>query len=539
MRKLFQKWFDRQSVEEEAQAIVAEAVQLPTLQAMQSLSDWLERDIAGPDHSKTRLSLLQAIDHDLRVLIESALADMVDGHANFARLSVLLKATRQFATVILAAYSSALRDEAKSLAAKPEQARLVRDAIANCLYWIGREYLLAYVQERDLHSLPWRNIGDLVAFAAGLAQDAAAPTTSQGDKSQIDKQLARLLILARTLTTDFHGRALLIADKLAELLAGFVTVAHQQLAGAPDSRIYEGGKAEPILAVPNMSTAPRMVYYGLFACQSQLDDLEAIIMRRHQVPAKIDPKQLLNVPETLSVIRYLKKRWAGQEVKRGAERRPVKGKLLVSYGLDGIHGLGAARKARDWALESEVGAILRVEALTQAQAEAEMASKLAEHEDHVHAAEALNMSSNGIGFEISGAKKPATVGDLICLRTEKDLKWHLGIIRRVFTERYPAQTVGVQLISSRPESVRLIAKGDSQVLGPSNDDDVKTAPKVVYARPEPRNDNQHLLISVDPDLTVGNHYAALMTEDGDKLLRVDALKEVGVGRVVYRCERVA
>jgi hypothetical protein len=536
LKNFIQKLFGHAAQTEKAQSIVAEASALSTLQAMQSLADWLERDIEQHP-SKDKLLILQSVNGELRALIEAALANMVDSHANFARLSVLLKASRHFATRILAAYAAALRDEAPALAKKPGNTLLIRESIANWMYWVGRNYLLCYVQERNLHSLPWQKVGGLMAFSNNLPEDVATQTKYGETKSEIDKALARLLILARTLTTDFHGRALLIADSLAEFMSVFVVVNNSAISATPDYRTFEDNANRASPDARDDQAALLGCHYGLLACRKELLDLEAMIMEQQKVPAKIDPNQLLNVPETLSVIRYLKNRWGGVEVKRVAERRQVKGKLQISYGLDGIHGLGAAKEAERWALESEVGAILRVEALAKEQ-ESDEALKI-KVDEHTQEAEAIDMSSSGIGFEITGGRKPATVGDLICLRTGKDPKWHLGIIRRVFTERFPAQTVGVQLISSKPESVRLIAKGEALTIGAESDAEFKAAKKVVYARPEPKNDHQHLLISVDPDLELGSHYAALLTEGGDKLLRVNALQEVGIGRVVYRCEQVA
>ncbi|MFC4158159.1 hypothetical protein [Chitinimonas lacunae] len=498
--------FGRESREDQAVAIVASALPLAPVQAMQSISDWLAQEAPRFAARKDGLQILRRIDPDLRTVAESAINGMVDAHANHARSTLLLQTTVPYCDTILRTYTEALKREVEMLAKKPQYIGLVQASVSSWLYWIGREHVVRFVREPRMDRLPWHEIRPLVEFALGLGGTLAARLARpEGESGRLQKQLAHLVLLSRTLSPDLQGRQLLIADRIADTLASFIHVSQQHSDSTPFGQVSDDDNPPTMLTQVPTKLQGRGLYYGLEKTLLELIALENLISTQHKLPQKLDPAGELQVAETLTVIKHLKNRWSGREAKRLAERRAISGTLSVAYEFAALRRLVSAALAPP---------------KTQT----------------VERCEVEDVSATGLGLKLSRHKGWAKIGLVVGIKTDKDNNWRIGVLRRVLVRGQGEVFAGVQMWSRDPESVRLTVKAKvsqwemvSQVQSYDN-------LLALYLRPDNGTAQQHLLLTAKPELQVGQLYAAPATRDGDLSFRVLSQQEICVDCVVYRCE---
>jgi hypothetical protein len=509
LKKLFV--FGGESRIEHAAATVAGMVEQPPVQAMQGVYDWLHQEMRRSEGRKDGLAVLSAVDADLRRIIETATASMLESQSNHTRMVLLLQGAVPFTSSVLSAYTDSLRRDLVELARKSSNASLVQSVVANWLYWLGRDHVIRFMREPKNDRLPWHEIRPTSEFAleqgGGLAAKIGKP---DGEAGRLQKQLAHLVLLSRTFTPDLQGRQLLIADRVAGALAAFIRVSDQHSSETPMGQSGDDNNPPTILSQMSLQTkyAGRGLFYGLERSLQELVALEQLIMSAHKVPQKVDPDGKLDVAETLSVIRHLKNRWSGREVRRLSERKPLSGTLTV------VHDYGVIRKL-----------IVQVAQGNQAKTV----------ESTMERAAVEDVSATGIGLKLIKHSGWLKVSQLLGVRTDRDVNWRVGIVRRAISQGHGEMLAGVQLLSRDPESIRAKVSQWERVT------DVQAWENLlaIYLRPEQLNDNQHVLILEKQELDVGKIYGAPTTREGDLTFRVLGLIEIAADCVLYRCERLA
>lgn len=504
--------FGRESREDVAAAIVASALPQAPVQAMQSINDWLGQEAPRFAAKKNGLAILRRVDADLRAIAEGALNGMLDAHANHARSTLLLQTTVPFCGAVLAAYTDALKREVELLAKKPQNAGLVQASVSSWLYWIGRDHVVRFVREPRMDRLPWHEIRPLVEFALNLGGTLTARLARpEGETGRLQKQLAHLVLLSRTLSPDLQGRQLLIADRIADALASFIHVSQKHSDSTPFGQVSDDDNPPTMLTQVPTKLQGRGLYYGLEKTLLELIALENLINTQHKLPQKIDPAGELQVAETLTVIKHLKNRWSGREAKRLAERRAISGTLSVSYDFAALRRLVSV-------------------------AQAPVPPKTQTVERTVERCEVEDVSATGLGLKLTRHKGWAKIGLVVGIKTDKDTNWRVGVVRRVLVRGQGEVFAGVQMWSRDPESVRLTVKAKvsqweavSQVQSYDN-------LLALYLRPDAGNNQQHLLLTAKPELQIGQLYAAPATRDGDLSFRILSQQEICADCVVYRCE---
>ncbi|MEH6460806.1 hypothetical protein [Chitinimonas sp. JJ19] len=512
-KKLFV--FGRESRLDKAVATVQSSATLAPVQAMQSAGEWLAQELRRAEHRRDGLAIMRAIDDDLRSILEGAMAGMLEAKTNHARLNLLLQTTVPFCAVILEAYTEALRRDMVELARKPANAPLVQASVANWLYWIGRDHVVRFVREPKMDRLPWHEIGPAAEFALSLGGTFASRIARpDGEAGRLQKQLSHLVLLSRTLTPDLQGRQLLIADRVADTLASFIKVSDKHSSQTPFGQANSDDNPPTMLTrMPTQALVQgRGLFYGLEKTLMELVALENIITSQGKVPQKMNADEHLEVAETLVVIKHLKNRWSGREVKRQAERKAISGSLTICY---------------------DFGAIRRM--VVQATQE----TKTRTNETTIERAMVEDVSATGVGLQLNKHTGWLKVGMLMGVKTDKDVNWRIGIVRRAIARGQGQMVAGVQLLARDPESVRLTRRANVSQWDMVSDHQSWDNLLGLYLRPDPLNENSHLLILAKADLVAGKTYGAPATREGDLAFRVISQQEIGADCVIYRVERLA
>jgi len=480
---------------------------------MQAISDWLPVELSHYETKIGQLALLRALDSRLRTLVEDVQAGLIEAHTNHTRTVLLLQSAVPFCSCVALAYTNALRREMVELARKTGNASLVQASVANWLYWVGRDFVIRYAREQNTQLLPWNEIKPAAEFALGLGGGIAAKLSKpDGESGRLQRQLAQLVLLSRSVTPDFQGRQLLIADRLADVLASFIQISDQHSASTPFGQGHKDGSPPTVLSVMTTPKAEsKGLFYGLEKSLQELVALEHLIISQHKVPQKVDPEGKLQVAETLLIIRHLKNRWTGRDVKRQSERKSISGQLNVAYEYNAIRRL-----------------VVQATQTTSART----------IETTVERAGVEDVSASGVGLNLVKHTGWLKLGLLLGVRTDKDPNWRIGIVRRSVSRGHGEVLAGVQLIGRDPESVRLTRRAKVSQWEKVSDMQSYENVLALYLRPEGLNENQHLLILAKPELNVGKIYGAPGTREGDLTFRILGLNEIATDCVIYRAERL-
>ncbi|MGQ5523167.1 hypothetical protein ACUHMQ_07880 [Chitinimonas sp. PSY-7] len=503
----------RESRLEKAVATVDSAAALPPIQAMQSLTEWLGHEQRRATENRDGLLVLRGVDAMLRKIAEGGLVSMLDAQANHTRITLLSQNLVPFCSSIMMLYTEALRREMVEQARKPSNMSLVQAVVGNWLYWTGRDHVVRFLREPKADRLPWHEIRPTAEFALELSDKLGTRMTqkNEGEAGRLQKELAHLVLLSRTLSVDLQGRQLLIADRLAMALAGFISVSTEHSTATPFGQADNTDSAPTILTrAPTRSKSEgKGLFYGLERTLMELVAMEHLIGGQGKVPAKINPDGKLDVGETLGVIKHLKNRWSGQEVKRMAERKPASGSLTISHDYVAVRRLIAA---------------------------AQQKSTAKTHEPTVERAMVQDVSSSGLGLKLVQHTGWLKMGMILGIKTDKDTNWRVGIVRRAVTRAQGEMTAGIQLLGRHPESIRLTRRAQvsqwERVTEHQSWDNILG----VYLRPESLNADHHILVLEKPELEVGKTYAAPATRDGDLSFRILSQQEIGADCVFYRAE---
>ncbi|TSJ85254.1 hypothetical protein [Chitinimonas sp. BJB300] len=504
----------RESRLEKAVATLESAATLPPIQAIQSLTDWLSHEQRRATEHRDGLVVLRGVDAMLRKIAEEGLAGMLDSQANHTRMTLLSQNLVPFCSAILALYTAALRREMVEQSRKPSNTSLIQTVVGNWMYWIGRDHVVRFIREPKTDRLPWHEIRPAAEFALDLSGKLGTRITqkNEGEGGRLQKELAHLVLLSRTLTPDLQGRQLLIADRLAKVLAGFISVSNEHSSATPFGQADNTDSAPTVLTrVPTqIKREGKGLYCGLERTLMELVAMEQLIAGLGKVPQKINPDGKLEVGETLGVIKHLKNRWSGQDVKRMAERKPASGSLTISHDYVAVRRLIAAAQQQKTNVKTNEPTVER--ALVQ------------------------DVSATGLGLKLVQHTGWLKMGMILGIKTDKDVNWRVGIVRRALTRAQGEMTAGVQLLGGNPESIRLTRRAQvsqwEKVTEHQSWDNILG----LYLRPDSLNADQHVLVLAKPELEVGKTYAAPSTRDGDLTFRILSQHEIGADCVFYHAE---
>jgi len=167
--------------------------------------------------------------------------------------------------------------------------------------------------------------------------------------------------------------------------------------------------------------APNLRYLGAGPALAALHEAAERLMVGGNLPPELGRIAGGETSQALEVLRHLHMYWAPQAPERKAQRHPVKSRLSVTYGYDGVIGvLGGTdsldfdnRNAESWIVE--------------------------------------NVSVGGFGAVVPQLKGDwLRVGALLALQPEGGSNWVLGVVRRVSKTAAQQARVGIETLCKTP-----------------------------------------------------------------------------------------
>ena len=156
------------------------------------------------------------------------------------------------------------------------------------------------------------------------------------------------------------------------------------------------------------------------------------------VEGKIPPE--LNLGGTydphvaLEVMRHLNMYWSPQPPERKTQRHPVKSRLSVTYGYEGVIGVLGGGDSLDFDNQKSESWIVE------------------------------NVSAGGFGAVVPQLKGDwLRVGALLALQPEGGTNWVLGVVRRVSKSAGQQARVGIETLSKTPELSKFAVAGVKSV----------------------------------------------------------------------------
>jgi len=166
---------------------------------------------------------------------------------------------------------------------------------------------------------------------------------------------------------------------------------------------------------------PSLRCFGAGAAFEAVHGLAESIMVSGKLPPDLNLGAAYQAHDVLEVARHLHLYWSPQPPERKAQRHPVKSRLSVTYGYDGVVGvLGGGdsldfdnQRAESWIVE--------------------------------------NVSAGGFGAVVPQVKGDwLRVGALLALQPEGGSNWVLGVVRRVNKTAAQQARVGIETLSKSP-----------------------------------------------------------------------------------------
>jgi hypothetical protein len=175
---------------------------------------------------------------------------------------------------------------------------------------------------------------------------------------------------------------------------------------------------------------PGLRCFGAGAALEEVHELAERVMVGGQVPPELNLGAGVQAHDLLEVARHLHLYWSPQPPERKTQRHPVKSRLSVTYGYEGVCGvLGGGdsldfdnQKAESWIVE--------------------------------------NVSAGGFGAVVPQLKGDwLRVGALLALQPEGGANWVLGVVRRVNKTATQQARVGIETLSKAPVLSRFAVAG--------------------------------------------------------------------------------
>jgi hypothetical protein len=285
----------------------------------------------------------------------------------------------------------------------------------------------------DLSS--WGVFNSVYAFAEvkQLAQSKVAVYPGVAGDSTPQLEFLKGAMFSVSAPDGLLPREVELAERLiAELAPRFV------LANAPAPGLGFWTDLAQALAPVRPPRAPQ-AGLGLrcFGAGAALVDLHALVeqvVAGGKVPPEVNLGGAYEPQAVLDVMRHLEMYWPPQVPERKAQRHPVKSRLSVTHGYDGVVGALGGGDSLDFDNQNSESWIVE------------------------------NVSAGGLGAVVPHLKGDwLQVGALLALQPEGGTNWVLGMVRRVHKVTGQQARVGIETLSKTPELLRFTVSGAKSV----------------------------------------------------------------------------
>jgi hypothetical protein len=197
------------------------------------------------------------------------------------------------------------------------------------------------------------------------------------------------------------------------------------IAGAPAAGLVFWVDLAQAMAPARLSRAPLpgpgLRCFGAGPALAELHALAERVMIEGKVPPELNLGASYEPHVVLEVLRHLHMYWSPQAPERRSQRHPVKSRLAVTHGYDGVVGVLGGGDSLDFDNQNSESWIVE------------------------------NVSAGGFGAVIPQMKGDwLRVGVLLALQPEGGTNWVLGLVRRVNKTTGQQARVGIETLSRTP-----------------------------------------------------------------------------------------
>jgi hypothetical protein len=176
--------------------------------------------------------------------------------------------------------------------------------------------------------------------------------------------------------------------------------------------------------------SPGLRCFGAGAALEEVHELAERVMVGGKVPPELNLGAGVQAHDLLEVARHLHLYWSPQAPERKTQRHPVKSRLSVTYGYDGVIGVLGGNDSLDFDNQRAESWIVE------------------------------NVSAGGFGAVVPQLKGDwLRVGALLALQPEGGSNWVLGVVRRVNKTDTQQARVGIETLSKAPVLSRFAVAG--------------------------------------------------------------------------------
>lgn len=277
----------------------------------------------------------------------------------------------------------------------------------------------------------WRVFNSVYAFAEakGLAQSKAAVHPGVAGDSTPQLEFLKGAMFSVSAPDGLLPLEAELAERLIAALAPRFA-----LASAPASGLAFWIDLAKPMTPARLSHAPQpgpgLRCFGAGPALAELHALAERVMVGAQVPPEVNLGGTYEPQVVLDVMRHLEMYWSLQAPERKAQRHPVKSRLSVTHGYDGVVGVLGGSDSLDFDNKNSESWIVE------------------------------NVSTGGFGAVVPQLKGDwLRVGVLLALQPEGGTNWVLGVVRRVAKTTGQEARVGIETLSKAPVMAQFAVSG--------------------------------------------------------------------------------
>jgi hypothetical protein len=277
----------------------------------------------------------------------------------------------------------------------------------------------------------WGVFNSVYAFAEMKQLAQAKVTVYPGTPGDSTPQLEYLK--ATMFSVGSPDGLLPVEVELAERLVA-IFASRYLLGAAPADGLHFWTDLAQAMAPARLSRAPQpaigLRYFGPGSAVQEVHAFAERCMTEGQVPPELNLRGANDVHMVQDVLRHLHLYWSPQSPERKTQRHPVKSRLSVSFGYEGVSKVLGGGDSLDFDNQNSESWIVE------------------------------NVSAGGFGAIVPQIKGDwLRVGVLLALQPEGGTNWVLGIVRRVNKSAGQQARVGIETLSKTPALLQFAVSG--------------------------------------------------------------------------------
>ena len=495
----------------QAEDIMLTVEKQPPAQALASLMGWLPAAVERCNSPIQQLELLNTISPGATQILAGVQRELMASASNEVRVNLLLQHAGPLASWIRDQYGIHL-NHALPMLQKSGPVTLWAHAVANFLDWTANAFVLAFFIPAQPAGLEWHRIYSIYEPTQHMLERSGPVKLlgrAESHRQLVQRSLARLLLLARSLGSELDGQQTLLAARIVDILHPFITLGDRHSLATPYGTNIHASNPPTLLDIDKPPQEQHKLFFGMEPALLELIAIENRILSQGELPDSLMLSEGQTSAETLLVLKHLRNRWSGRPVVRKSNRSLVQSAvdILVSTATIHRHLLGEASQALGHKTGPRLCAVIE------------------------------DRSATGYGLLVEGPAPWASVGALLAVFAPENPRWSIGTIRRVASRPQQRTMIGLELLATEPLALRLQETAQAAQWQLVEGYESLDSHAAIYLPASALNSGQASLLTEDRILTAGETYRA--RHGGTELwIKVQAVLELGAEHVQYSCVRV-